>query len=254
MSFKLVIFLFISVCTGTFGKHHKIVGGKDAQVKDFPHSASIREADTKNYHCGGSIISNKHILTAAHCFFDYDPTAFIVYVGKSNFDVRVQSHYAIENCLVHPQFTEEETRESMLLYDIAIVTLAVPIEFTRYQNKIKLAYGNPPVNGLVTLTAWGAVATATRTHPKRLQKASFRVLSNYECSLRVQFVVRSQHLCIFSDDAAGACYGDSGSGLIFNGELVAVASFVQPCAEGKPDVYTRVQPYLNFITNRVHSN
>lgn len=49
----------------------KIIGGQDANIKDFPHQISMRFIDTETmdfYHvCGGSILNAKTILTAAHC-------------------------------------------------------------------------------------------------------------------------------------------------------------------------------------------
>lgn len=43
----------------------KIVGGKDAEIKDFPYQVSVQSFNS--HICGGSIISRRHVLTAAHC-------------------------------------------------------------------------------------------------------------------------------------------------------------------------------------------
>lgn len=46
----------------------RIVGGENADIADYPYQVSIM---IENYHaCGGSILSNSFILTAAHCFAD----------------------------------------------------------------------------------------------------------------------------------------------------------------------------------------
>lgn len=45
----------------------RIVGGLEARGGQFPHQISLRFKGSHN--CGGSIISSKYILTAAHCVY-----------------------------------------------------------------------------------------------------------------------------------------------------------------------------------------
>ncbi|XP_011504761.1 PREDICTED: hypodermin-A-like [Ceratosolen solmsi marchali] len=50
-------------------KYTRIVGGRESHIENFPYIAAIKFIDTNLLHCAGSIISNQHILTAAHCFY-----------------------------------------------------------------------------------------------------------------------------------------------------------------------------------------
>ena len=48
--------------------------------------------------------------------------------------------------------------------------------------------------------------------------------------------------------------GDSGGPLVANNKVIGIASFVKPCAEGKPDVFTRVSAYLSWIKKIMDDN
>jgi trypsin len=52
----------------------RIVNGTDAQDGDFPSIVSVRFLNSHN--CGGSILNERYILTAAHCVVSY-PASFL---------------------------------------------------------------------------------------------------------------------------------------------------------------------------------
>lgn len=75
-------------------------------------------------------------------------------------------------------------------------------------------------------------------------------LSNIDCRSRhgwLSHVVNDGHICAFASRGQGICHGDSGGPLVANGQLVGLASWVQPCAQGRPDAYTRVSVYADWI-------
>lgn len=59
----------------------KVVGGKQTTTQEYPMIAAIIQPDIKQLFCGGTIISSKHIVTAAHCFTNPDSIKFAVLVG-----------------------------------------------------------------------------------------------------------------------------------------------------------------------------
>jgi secreted trypsin-like serine protease len=99
------------------------MGGEPANIKEFPHSASIRKFKNKIHICGGSIITNKHILTAAHCFDDQKISRLRVYIGKTKFKITTQDNFGIENCEIHPRYTGVIDVDSVLRFDIAVLTV-----------------------------------------------------------------------------------------------------------------------------------
>lgn len=56
-------------------------------------------------------------------------------------------------------------------------------------------------------------------------------------------------MCTFTQVGEGMCNGDSGGPLVYGTELVGVISWGVPCAQGKPDVYTRISSVYSWISS-----
>jgi trypsin len=106
-----------------FGKYLRIIGGFDAHIQDFPYVASIRQRIDNLLICGGSIISQQHILTVAHCFQigPEDPSEFRIYTGTSFLETDFGTSFRIDTIFIHPLFNGMRTESASLLYDIAII-------------------------------------------------------------------------------------------------------------------------------------
>lgn len=64
-------------------------------------------------------------------------------------------------------------------------------------------------------------------------------------------------LCAFYRYGNGLCHGDGGNPLVLNNKIVGIALWdvsdvKSPCAIGKPDRFTRVSYYLDWIENHVN--
>ncbi|ETN63930.1 serine protease [Anopheles darlingi] len=104
-----------------------IVGGEAAKMGEFPHHALLgyvdEQAETSawgqyKFNCGGSLISDRFVVTAAHCFSFADPV--IVRLGEHDLDA-VESNrvdFDIAQITRHPLY-----RNSRSYHDIALVRL-----------------------------------------------------------------------------------------------------------------------------------
>lgn len=65
-----------------------------------------------------------------------------------------------------------------------------------------------------------------------------------------------RHICALKGPLHGICFGDSGGPLVLrhSNELIGVVSFGLPCAEGVPDVFTRVSKYIGWIKSQVYQH
>lgn len=61
----------------------------------------------------------------------------------------------------------------------------------------------------------------------------------------------SRIVCTMDEKRGGACHGDSGGPLVYQKTLVGVVSWGVPCAKGFPDVFTRVNSYLDWINENM---
>lgn len=101
----------------------RIVGGEEAQHGQFPWQAQIlvRKPEKNNrlfFQCGGTIITDRVILSAAHCFKTDDPKLFNVVVGKHVSDtgeVCDEQRLEVERFLIHPRFDKRRVSDRLIL-------------------------------------------------------------------------------------------------------------------------------------------
>lgn len=147
--------------TGFFEKsgawEGRIVGGWNAALGQFPHQVAIRLANG-NYHCGGSILSQNYILSAAHCFSRYtlNPANIRVAVGTIR---RVNDGvvYSVSAILNHPQYDAQS-----FFNNIAILRTATPILFNSANIRAINLPTRPAADGLpLAVSGWGQTGVST---------------------------------------------------------------------------------------------
>ncbi|XP_051168572.1 chymotrypsin-1-like [Leptopilina boulardi] len=226
----------------------KIIGGILAQTGEIPYQVALRLHGF--YFCGGAIISSTHILTAAHCVKKYEASIEYKYIeilsgtnnlksgGNSNKIKSINSH---PNYVITPKNRPKFINDTA--YDIAIITLEKAIQFNDVQKSIKLT-NRDDYNGYKGIVSgWGYTDLSVNKSSSYLKKLNTNIFSGAQCSeLNTQICSRST----FSN---GLCFGDSGSPLTVNGELVGIAAYVSKygCASGLNDGFTKIFSYKSFI-------
>jgi len=237
---------------GEEGPSKKIVGGEEATPNQWPWIVALFVDNA--WFCGGSLISENWVMTAAHCVD-----------GALYFDILAGAHNVRESSEPHRVeitsfngFTHESWDTSDLSNDIALIELPSPITFNDYIKPSCLpAPGNTAdVGDMVSVIGWGRPSdSASGISPVLRMVHDIPVMSNRECN-SYYGIVKDGVVCIDTTGGRGSCNGDSGGPLIdevSSGKWnqVGVVSFgsTAGCEVGAPAGFTRTEYYLDWISS-----
>ena len=251
----LVVFIIGVVFGDVFASNQtneideQIVGGTDARLGQYPYQVSLRQ--NGRHFCGGTLVTNRHVVTAAHCIHGIVSPPFkdfTVVTGTVTLSSGGQVH-AVKSAVYNPDFKPSSSESYR--NDVAVVTLASPVSINANQKPIPLVSSDPPVGATLRMTGWGKTNANAGNVPNTLQTTTVNLLNNADCQNRMGIRIYPGQLCTYNKKGVGICMGDSGGPLVYNGQLVGIASFVIPCAKGYPDAYTRVSQYKSFINRNL---
>jgi len=243
----------------------KIVGGKQTEVNEYPWQVGIVNKGQTSVFCGASLISDRWILSAAHCFHDESSATIQVLLGEHDYSSVAESDMLkrnIEKIVDHPNYDKQTSN-----YDFSLMKLAEPIDFSSYPHIRPICLpendDSDYSNFVSTVTGWGTTSLGGSTSSKLLE-VDVNVLSNSECQNNYAYPsswITDQMLCaIVEGGGKDACQGDSGGPLVSAGagngvvagqnyEQIGVVSWGSGCAGAdSPGVYSRVTEQLGWIT------
>ncbi|KAG4067468.1 hypothetical protein HA402_003292 [Bradysia odoriphaga] len=228
------------------GPSGRLLGGVAVNLGQVPHMASLRSL-TNVHFCGGSIVSNRYVVTTAMCTLGRALNGVRVVVGTVTLNAGGATHTS-SNITFHPAFNRE-TLEN----DLSLVFTATAIAFTVNVQAVPLSANIIGGNVAVQISGWGTNTIGGGQGPNNLQRMTTTTLTNDECRTRLTSRnaerVNDNKICALTRSSEGICYGDEGGGLIAGGQLVGVASWHVPCATGVPDVYERIAAHRLWIVS-----
>ncbi|XP_049531472.1 serine protease snake-like [Anopheles darlingi] len=247
-----------------------IVGGEAAKMGEFPHHALLgyvdEQAETSawgqyKFNCGGSLISDRFVMTAAHCFSFADPV--IVRLGEHDLDA-VESNrvdFDIAQITRHPQY-----RNSRSYHDIALVRLNGTVRFSKIIRPACL-WVEPTLNiSRFVATGFGRVSEDVYEVSKKMMKVQLDLFPAADCDLlyrenrRFRNGIDDGQICVGSlTGNKDTCSGDSGGPLqtvidprscIYH--VIGVTSTGGACGIGlSKAIYINVMKYLDWIEQTV---
>ncbi|XP_076637197.1 uncharacterized protein LOC143349673 [Colletes latitarsis] len=235
----------------------RIVGGQNADLGEWPWVAALFNSGRQ--FCGGSLIDDKHILTAAHCVANMNPwdvARLTVRLGDYNIKTNTEIKHVerrVKRIVRHRGFNLRT-----LYNDIALLTLSEPVPFTAQIRPICLPSGSQLYSGkTATVIGWGSLRESG-PQPAILQEVSVPVWTNNECKVKYGAAapggIVDSFLCA-GRAAKDSCSGDSGGPLMVNDgrwTQVGIVSWGIGCGKGQyPGVYTRVTHFLPWINKNL---
>ncbi|GFG39798.1 hypothetical protein Cfor_01713, partial [Coptotermes formosanus] len=227
----------------------KIIGGADAGQGDFPYQVSIRENGWELRHfCGGSVIDEQHVLTAAHCVQGSGPGDIKIVAGDVNLD---RSSCTSVRRSVSAIFVHENYSGNTFENDIALIRVSKPFPTdSNFIMAIRPSSTTVKEGTPCNVTGWGKNETNKAVLPNKLQYVEVPIISAQNCSNNInQYDIREGMICAgCKEGGKDSCQGDSGGPLQCDGYLAGIVSWGSGCAEaGNPGVYTDVSYYEKWI-------
>ncbi|XP_026230386.1 transmembrane protease serine 9-like isoform X2 [Anabas testudineus] len=247
----------LSVC-GQPPLNTKIVGGQVASPGSWPWQVSLQISGS--HFCGGSLINNQWVMTAAHCFGSYKPSSVTVVLGlqtQSGSNPNSQSR-KIAKGIMHPSYNSQ-TNDN----DIYLLQLASPVTFTNYILPICLAAsGSTFYNGTNSwVTGWGTTSSGSNTISQDLREVEVPIVGNRQCNCDygVGSITNNMMCAGLSAGGKDSCQGDSGGPMVSKQGSYwiqsGIVSFGDGCAlPNFPGIYTRVSQYQSWINSMISSN
>ncbi|KAG3280872.1 complement factor D [Ictidomys tridecemlineatus] len=224
----------------------RILGGREAEAHARPYLASV-QVDGK-HRCGGVLVTEQWVLSAAHCLDDAAEGKVQVLLGAHSLSQPEPSKhwYDVRRAVPHPDSRPDTIDHDLLLLQLsekaALGPAVQPLALQREDRDV--APGT-----LCDVAGWGVVSHAGR-RPDRLQHVLLPVLDRATCNLRTYHdgAITPRMMCAESN-RRDSCRGDSGGPLVCRGVVEGVVtSGARVCGNRKkPGIYTRVASYRAWI-------
>lgn len=266
MAFQLTVALLLvaSLAIVSSRSAPRIVGGEEAKKHEFPYQISLQwnfnDSDKEAMHfCGGSVLNENFVLTAAHCRTSYTLDGYIEVVAAEH-DTSVAEGF--EQRRLVKAFTIHENYEGGVgPNDIAVIQVDKPFELNDKVKPVQLPKQMEQFEGDVMLSGWGSMSTTVvPDYPDKLRKAILPLVDFDSCHSLWNFdsALEKSNVCAGPvDGSKSACSADSGGPLVkqVDDEVVQVGVVswgAIPCGTPrKPTVFAGVASYVDWITEKL---
>ncbi|KAI1966804.1 hypothetical protein LOZ58_000293 [Ophidiomyces ophidiicola] len=256
MMLNLLILVALSATSMALSLSPRVTGGSPAGLGEFPETVSVKWNGEPS--CGGVLLNEKVVITAAHCVSASDGTPEPDHLPWWANGTTVQAGslvtssggitVGVSKIYVHADYVDRAAH-----HDVALLYLNSSIKETSNIRYAKLPEKDAdPIPGSTAVVAgWGHTKFEGSESP-HLLKADIPVISRKKCNdywSEIDRKILFSQMCAGTKKAAG-CNGDSGGPLFdsITGQVIGIVSQAQRCSEtGWPTVFASVSAYVDWI-------
>ncbi|XP_043935033.1 chymotrypsinogen A-like [Protopterus annectens] len=231
----------------------RIVNGEEAVSGSWPWQVSLQTQSGWHF-CGGSLISDQWVVTAAHCGVS---TSVRVILGEHD---RCSSEETIQTVSVSAVFRNPGYNSNTINNDITLLKLSTRVNFTDRISKVCLPASSDNFTGgmLCVTSGWGLTSPSASNTPCRLQQTALPLLTNTQCKSYWGSGITDMMICA-GGAGATSCMGDSGGPLVCQQGsawyLVGIVSWGSgSCPQKTPAVYSRITALVSWINQTIAAN
>ena len=226
-----------------------IIGGQETIPGRYPYIAGLLPSSSSSPICGGSLIAEQWVLSAAHCY----PDIGFIDIGRHNRFNISESYEMIEVdfMVVHPDYNSFTLENDVLLIRLKEPSKITPVSLIS-------ASDNVPPGSKTTVMGWGV--TELNEPSEILLEVEVDIVSNDDCNSSYSGGITNDMVCAASP-GKDSCQGDSGGPLFKKGEnattdeQVGIVSWGFGCADPSfPGVYSSILSGLDYIEKMLSCN
>ncbi|CAH6788229.1 prothrombin [Phodopus roborovskii] len=244
----------------------RIVEGWDAEMGIAPWQVMLFRKSPQELLCGASLISDRWVLTAAHCLLyppwdkNFTENDLLVRIGKhsrTRYERNIEKISMLEKIYIHPRYNWRENLDR----DIALLKLKKPVPFSDYIHPVCLPDKQTATSLLQAgykgrVTGWGNLRETWTTsiseiQPNVLQVVNLPIVERPVCKASTRIRITDNMFCAgfkVNDTKRGdACEGDSGGPFVMKSPYnnrwyqMGIVSWGEGCdRNGKYGFYTHV--------------
>ncbi|ENM5825793.1 trypsin-like serine protease [Vibrio metoecus] len=238
------------------GVSSRIIGGEQATVGAWPYMVALTTRDKSSAWCGGSLLNERYVLTAAHCVDKTDPATMDIIVGAYDMDnIGAAERIRVKQIYVHEAYIKAQKGNDIAVLELEstptlnqFTSIAIPVDFDELRE-----------NDLLTVIGFGArkeVNGNRSDYPTKLHQVDVPFVPIAECRKKGgSYETQGDGVFCAGVEGKDSCAGDSGGPIFFRTNhgltQMGVVSWGAGCGQpDKPGVYTKLSAFNNWINDQ----